>query len=86
LRGEVAVTFSSNRPERSAPGSVLFAGERELVVRTSRPHQGRVLLTFTGIDDRTALIRSPNNEWSVAGAGKVTLFREHKLVGLDALT
>jgi 16S rRNA processing protein RimM len=54
LRGEVAVTFSSNRPERSAPGSVLFAGERELVVRASRPHQGRVLLCFTGIDDRTA--------------------------------
>jgi len=54
LRGEVAVTFSSNRPERSAPGSVLFAGERELVVRTARPHQGRVLLTFTGIEDRTA--------------------------------
>lgn len=54
LRGEVAVTFSSNRPERAAPGSVLFAGERELVVRASRPHQGRVLLTFTGVDDRTA--------------------------------
>ena len=48
------MTFSSNRPERSAPGAVLFAGERELVVGTSRPHQGRVLLTFTGIDDRTA--------------------------------
>jgi 16S rRNA processing protein RimM len=54
LRGEVAVTFSSNRPERWARGAVLFAGERELVVRTSRPHQGRVLLMFTGIDDRTA--------------------------------
>jgi 16S rRNA processing protein RimM len=54
LRGEVAVSFSSNRPERWARGAVLFAGERELVVRTSRPHQGRVLLMFTGIDDRTA--------------------------------
>ena len=43
MRGEVAVTFSSNRPERSAPGAVLFAGDRELVVVASRPHQGRVL-------------------------------------------
>jgi 16S rRNA processing protein RimM len=54
LRGEVAVTFSSNRPERWTPGAALFAGPRELVVRTSRPHQGRVLLTFAGVDDRTA--------------------------------
>jgi len=54
LRGEVAVTFSSNRPERSAPGAVLFAGTRELVVRASRPHQGRVLIYFTGVDDRTS--------------------------------
>jgi 16S rRNA processing protein RimM len=54
LRGEVAVTFTSNRPERWTPGAVLFAGERELVVRTSRPHQGRVLLTFAGIEDRNA--------------------------------
>jgi 16S rRNA processing protein RimM len=54
LRGEVAVTFSSNRAERSAPGAVLFAGDRELVVTASRPHQGRVLLRFAGVDDRTA--------------------------------
>ena len=54
LRGEVAVTFSSNRPERSQPGAVLFAGERELVVRASRPHQGRVLIHFTGVEDRSS--------------------------------
>jgi 16S rRNA processing protein RimM len=54
LRGEVAVRFSSNRPERAAPGAVLYAGDRELVVASSRPHQGRVLLCFEGVDDRTA--------------------------------
>jgi 16S rRNA processing protein RimM len=54
LRGEVAVRFSSNRPERAAPGAVLHAGERELVIASSRPHQGRVLVRFAGIDDRTA--------------------------------
>lgn len=43
-------------------------------------------LVVAGIDDRTALMRSPENEWSVAGAGKVTLFRDHKLVGIDALS
>jgi 16S rRNA processing protein RimM len=54
LRGEVAVTFSSNRPERSAPGAVLFVGDRELTVNESRPHQGRMLVHFAGVDDRTA--------------------------------
>jgi 16S rRNA processing protein RimM len=54
LLGEVAVRFSSNRPERSAPGSVLFAGDRELVVVAARPHQGRVLIQFEGVDDRSA--------------------------------
>jgi 16S rRNA processing protein RimM len=54
LRGEVAVTFSSNRPERAEPGAVLFAGDRALVVSASRPHQGRMLVCFEGVDDRTA--------------------------------
>ena len=54
LRGEVAVTFTSNRPERAAPGAVLFVGERELTIDASRPHQGRMLVHFAGVDDRTA--------------------------------
>lgn len=54
LRGEVAVRFSSNRPERSAPGAVLHVDDRELVIATSRPHQDRVLVRFEDVDDRTA--------------------------------
>jgi 16S rRNA processing protein RimM len=54
LQGEVAVRFSSNRPERAAPGAVLYVGERELVIATSRPHQERILVRFEGVDDRTA--------------------------------
>ena len=57
LRGEVAVTFTSNRPERAEPGSVLYAGDRELVIEASRPHQGRMLVQFAGVDDRTAAER-----------------------------
>jgi 16S rRNA processing protein RimM len=54
LRGEVAVTFTSNRAERSVPGARLHAGDRELVIASSRPHQGRMLVRFEGIDDRSA--------------------------------
>lgn len=57
---------------------------REKAQRTVRMAPGS--LVVAGIDDRTALIRSPDNEWTVEGAGKVTLFRDHKLVGLEALS
>ena len=53
LRGEVAVTFTTNRGERSTPGAILYAGDRELVITASRPHQGRMLVRFAGVDDRT---------------------------------
>lgn len=54
LRGEVSITLSSERPERLAPGSILYAGDRALVVEKARPHQGRWLVYFDGIGDRTA--------------------------------
>jgi 16S rRNA processing protein RimM len=59
LRGEVAVTFLSDRPERVAPGSTFSArsdgsATRELVIAESRRHQQRWLLHFEGVDDRDA--------------------------------
>ena len=35
LRGEVSITFVSNRPERVAPGAILRAGDRGLVIATA---------------------------------------------------
>jgi len=57
LRGEVAVTFLSDRPERVTPGSALSARfergtSRDLVIAESRRHQQRWLLRFEGVDDR----------------------------------
>ncbi|MEP6625835.1 MAG: ribosome maturation factor RimM [Acidimicrobiia bacterium] len=54
LRGEIAVTLSSERVERLTPGASLWAGDRELVVARARPHQHRWLVCFDGVDDRTA--------------------------------
>jgi 16S rRNA processing protein RimM len=56
LHGEVAVTFTTDRDERHAPGAVLYADDRTLVVDTARPHQGRWLIRFTGVTDRDAAI------------------------------
>ena len=45
----------SNRPERAAPGAVLYAGDRELVIDVVAPAPGRVArAASTGVDDRTA--------------------------------
>ena len=54
IRGEVAVTLTTDRLERVAPGAVLWVGERPLEIRSSRPHQGRHLVHFDGVGDRSA--------------------------------
>jgi 16S rRNA processing protein RimM len=53
IRGEVAVEAFTHRTERFAPGAVLHAGERTFVVAAGRPHQGRWLVAFEGVADRT---------------------------------
>jgi 16S rRNA processing protein RimM len=54
VRGEVTVALLTNRPERVAPGAVVFAAGRELVVLASRPHQHRWVVAFEGVTDRSA--------------------------------
>lgn len=44
----------SNRSERLAPGSVLETDRGDLEVSAARPHKGRQLVSFTGIDSREA--------------------------------
>ncbi len=52
LRGDVTVAAVSNRPERFAPGSVLYSGDRELVVMTARQQPRGWVVHFQGVDDR----------------------------------
>ena len=57
LRGEVSVEVLTSVPEaRFAVGVQLeeVDGARTFTVRSVRPHQGRLLVTFEGVDDRTA--------------------------------
>jgi cyanophycinase len=42
-------------------------------------------LTVVGVDERTALIRSPDGGWSVHGAGSAVAFRDGATVALDSL-
>ncbi len=52
LKGEVVVRLSTNRSERVAKGSTLVVGDRELVVKASRPKDADFLVLFEGINGR----------------------------------
>jgi 16S rRNA processing protein RimM len=55
IRGEVIVALLTDRAERVEPGVVLVgaADHRQFEIVTSRPHQGRYIVTFAGVADRT---------------------------------
>jgi 16S rRNA processing protein RimM len=67
IRGEVVVEAVSNRPERFAPGALLFAGERAMPVLRASPQGGpgpagrvsraRWIVSFEGVDDRNTAER-----------------------------
>ena len=52
LRGEVHVVAVTNRKERFARGSRLFAGDRELVIESARPSGTGWVVRFAGVADR----------------------------------
>ena len=52
LRGEVLVSLSTTESSRVAPGSVLRAGDQDLVVVRSTPHHQRWIVEFEGVDSR----------------------------------
>ena len=54
VRGEVIVSLLTDRLERVAPGSVLYAGGQPLEVVASRPHQKHHIVSFAGVDTREA--------------------------------
>jgi 16S rRNA processing protein RimM len=92
LRGEVSVEPRTDEPERRfAPGAVLRATGRvawpSLTVTASRTHQGRLLVSFEEIADRTAAETARGTELTVAvEAGEAPEdpeeFYDHQLLGL----
>jgi 16S rRNA processing protein RimM len=52
VRGDVVVALTTTETHRVAPGTRLFAGERQFVITASRPHQHRWIVTFEGVYGR----------------------------------
>ncbi len=57
LSGEVVVEVHTDRLERFDPGARLHSKDRTFVVVANRPHQGRLLVRFEGVADRTVAER-----------------------------
>jgi 16S rRNA processing protein RimM len=54
IKGEVLVSLTGDRRERVTPGATLHTADgRALVVRRSSSHQGKWIVAFDGVPDRT---------------------------------
>jgi 16S rRNA processing protein RimM len=89
IRGELNVEIRTDEPERRfAPGSSIICGDRTLTVASSRPHSGRLVVAFRGIDDRTAAeqLHGQILQAEVDAAERPVdpeEFYDHQLVGLS---
>ena len=94
IRGEFSVKNHADSPRLYAPGrriGIRAPGkpERFVTVKSSRPHQGRMLLTIEGIADRNAAetlrgmeVVVPASELPELEEGEVYL---HEIVGFDVV-
>ena len=93
VRGELSVQVLSDAPERFVPGAELGVGDPDgprpptpATVRAARLHQGRLLLSLEGVEDRAAADRFRGAWLSIPVAAARPLdpgeFWPHQLVGL----
>jgi 16S rRNA processing protein RimM len=83
LRGEVAVHLLTDVPDRLAPGVPVRVAGRDTIVATSRPHQGRMLVRFEHIRDRTAAegLRGASVEADAVAPDDLDVYLVSELVG-----
>jgi 16S rRNA processing protein RimM len=86
INGEVSIEVLSDAPDRFAVGARVFAGHRSLTVATARDHNGRLLVRFEGIPDRTGAEGLHGAELTIPAGEAHALddewsFYPHQLVG-----
>ncbi|MFI5041012.1 MAG: ribosome maturation factor RimM [Acidimicrobiales bacterium] len=93
IKGEVIVELITNRTERVAPGTVLHARpasrdgasaegrEQDLVVERSSPHQGRWIVAFRGVVDRTGAESLRGTVLTAEAIPDVDALWVHELIG-----
>jgi len=87
LRGEVAVHIDSDIPDRLPPGLTVWVGGVRTTVASSRPHQGRPLIRFAHVPDRTAaeLLRGAIVEAAPLDAEELDVYLVSELIGVPVV-
>ena len=85
LRGEVIVDLVTNRTERLHPGSALFTAAGTLEVVRSSPHQGRWIVAFAGVGDRSAAESLRGTVLSAPPLDEPGALWVHELVGAQVV-
>lgn len=88
IRGEVSVHVLSDVDGRFEAGDEVRLDGVPTVIASSRPHQGRLLVRFEGVADRTAaeLLRGRTIEGPAADVSGSDTYFVHELVGLPVVT
>ena len=84
IRGEVAVDVLSDVPGRFDVGVEVLVAGTPTRIATCRPHQGRLLVRFEGITDRTAAegLRASQIQAPALDLAATDTYFAHELVGL----
>ena len=85
LTGEVVVGLLTDRVERVAPGTVLDTDRGPLEIVAVRPYQGRWLVTFAGVVDRTGADRIRGLVLRAEPIDDPDAMWVHELIGADAV-
>ena len=86
LRGDMYVQLTTDRLDRLAPGSTLFAAGRTMIVITSRAAgNGRMIARFDAFTDRTAAERVTNAELFAAPVADPDALWVHEIIGLPVV-
>jgi 16S rRNA processing protein RimM len=87
LRGEVVVRMSSDVADRLVAGIRVWIDGRESTVATAREHQGRPLIRFAHVPDRTAaeLLRGAVVEAEPIAAVELDTYLVSELIGVPVL-
>jgi 16S rRNA processing protein RimM len=85
LTGEVAVDLWAGRSERLAPGTVFTTDDGELQVATTRAHQGRYLVRFEGVADRSGAEALRGRVLRAEPIDDPDTLWVHELVGADVV-
>jgi 16S rRNA processing protein RimM len=87
IRGEVSCELLTDVPDRLVAGTPVTVGRTPTTIASSRPHQGRLLVRFEGVTDRTQaeLLRGREVTAPALEPGEHEVYFAHELVGMSVV-